>query len=191
MRIPAFAFAAAAFAIAAPAAAEPYVIDKSHAAVTFTVSHLGFSMTHGFFREFDATIDFDPDAMETSSVEFVIDSASIDTLWEARDGHIKSGDFLNIAEHPTITFKSTSIALTSAETARLTGDLTIVGVTREESFDVRLNKIGPSPFNPEQMIAGFNATGVIDRTDYGMGYGAPAIGALIELRIDLEMSPAS
>jgi polyisoprenoid-binding protein YceI len=192
MRPPAFAFAAAAiFTVAAPAAAEPYTIDKSHAAVTFTVGHLGFSTTHGFFRSFDATIDFDPDAMETSSVEFVIDSASIDTMWDARNGHLKSADFLDVAAHPTITFKSTSVALTSAETATITGDLTIIGVTHEESFAVRLNKIGPSPFNPALMIAGFNATGAIDRTKYGMGYGAPAIGAIIDLRIDLEMSPTN
>ncbi len=192
MRLAALAFAAAGLAAAAlPAAAEPYKLDKSHAAVTFTVGHLGFSTTHGFFRNFDAEIDFNPDAMETSSVSFTIDAASIDTLWEARDKHVKSKDFLDVAAHPTITFVSKKVVLTSAETATVTGDLTLIGQTHEETFDVPLNKFGPSPFNPDLKVAGFSVTGQVDRTKYGMGYGAPAIGATIAQQIDLEMSPAN
>lgn len=191
MRFAALAFAVAGLAAATlPAAAEPYKLDKSHAAVTFTVGHLGFSTTHGFFRSFDADIDFDPDSMETSSVNFTIDAASVDTLWEARDKHVKSKDFLNVEAHPTITFVSKKVVLTSAETATVTGDLTLIGETHEETFDVRLNKIGPSPFNPALQIAGFAVSGEIDRTKYGMGYGAPAIGGVISLQVDLEISPA-
>jgi polyisoprenoid-binding protein YceI len=190
MRFASLAFAAATlFAAAAAAMAEPYVLDKSHAAVTFQVSHLGFSTVHGHFRAFDATVDFNPDSMETSSVSFVIDSASVNTLWDARDTHLKSADFLNVEAHPKIEFASKKVTLTSAETATVTGDLTMVGVTREETFEVRLMKFGPSPFNPAQQIAGFKIEGEIDRTQYGMGYGAPAIGAIIDLRVDLEMSP--
>lgn len=192
MRLAALAFAAAGFAAAIlPAAAEPYKLDKSHAVVTFTVGHLGFSSVHGFFRSFDADINFDPDAMEASSVNFTIDAASVDTLWDARDKHVKSKDFLNVEAHPTITFVSKKIVLTSAETATVTGDLTMVGQTHEETFDARLNKIGPSPFNPALQIAGFTVSGEIDRTKYGMGYGAPAIGGNIALTVDLEMSPAN
>ena len=191
MRFAALAFAVAGLAAATlPAAAEPYKLDKSHAAVTFTVGHLGFSTTHGFFRSFDADIDFDPDSMETSSVNFTIDAASVDTLWDARDKHVKSKDFLNVEAHPTITFVSKKVVLTSAETATVTGDLTLIGETHEETFDVRLNKIGPSPFNPALQIAGFAVSGEIDRTKYGMGYGAPAIGGVISLQVDLEISPA-
>jgi polyisoprenoid-binding protein YceI len=191
MRFPALALAAAGFAAAVmPAAAEPYKLDKSHAAVTFQVSHLGFSTTHGFFRNFDADIDFDPDSMETSSVNFTIDAASVDTLWAARDKHVKNKDFLNVEAHPTITFMSKKVVLTSAETATVTGDMTLLGQTHEETFDVVLNKMGPSPFNPALQIAGFAVSGEIDRTKYGMGYGAPAIGGTISLQVDLEMSPA-
>jgi polyisoprenoid-binding protein YceI len=128
--------------------------------------------------------------METSSVNFTIDAASVDTLWEARDKHVKSKDFLNVEAHPTITFVSKKVVLTSAETATVTGDLTLIGETHEETFDVRLNKIGPSPFNPALQIAGFAVSGEIDRTKYGMGYGAPAIGGVISLQVDLEISPA-
>lgn len=191
MRIAALAFAAAGLFAALPAAAEPYKLDKSHATVIFTVGHLGFSTVHGFFRAFDADINFDPNSMEASSVNFTIDAASVDTLWEARDKHVKSKDFLNVEAYPTITFVSKKIVLTSAETATVTGDLTIIGQTHEETFDVVMNKFGPSPFNSALQIAGFKINGVIDRTKYGMGYGAPAIGGSIGLRVDLEMSPAS
>lgn len=183
--------AAGLLAAAIPAAAEPYKLDKSHAAVTFTVGHLGFSTTHGYFRTFDADINFDPDSMETSSVNFTIDAGSVDTLWAARDKHLKSNEFLNVEVYPTITFVSKKVVLTSAETATVTGDLTIIGETHEETFDVVLNKMGPSPFNPALQIAGFAVSGDIDRTKYGMGYGAPAIGAMVGMRVDLEMSPAN
>ena len=193
MRLKALALSAllVAGAAAAPVAAEPYVLDKSHAHVTFTVDHLGFSLVHGQFREFDATVDFDPDDIEAAKVSFVIDAASVDTFWEARDKHIRSADFLDVENHPEITFVSRSVTLTSAETAEVTGDLTIRGVTKEETFEARLNKYGPSPFNPEQTIAGFTVTGTVDRTDYGVSFAAPAVGVEIPIRLDLEMSPKS
>ncbi|MEM1314232.1 MAG: YceI family protein [Pseudomonadota bacterium] len=191
------AFAAAAvlaagFAVApAPAAAEPYVVDKSHAAVTFRVSHLGFADTHGVFREFDAEIEFDPDAIEEASVAFTIDAASVDTFWEARDKHVRSADFLDVENHPQITFVSKEVRLISANEAELVGDVTIRGVTQEETFTVVLNKMGPSPFNAELTIAGFTVTGEIDRTRYGIDYAAPAVGSVMPIRIDLEASPKS
>lgn len=176
---------------AAPAAAEPYALDKSHAQVTFSVDHLGFSMVNGFFREFDAQIDFDPDAIETSSVNFTIQADSVDTLWEERDAHIRNEDFLDVANHPEITFESKEIELVSETVAEVTGDVTIKGVTNAETFTVTLNKMGPSPFNPDQTIAGFTVEGEIDRTDYGVSYAAPAVGVTIPIRLDLEASPAS
>jgi polyisoprenoid-binding protein YceI len=182
---------AAALPLAAPVAAEPYVVDKSHAAVTFRVSHLGFADTHGVFRNFDAEIDFDPEAIEEASVSFTIDAASVDTFWAARDEHIRAADFLDVANHPEITFVSKEVRLISANEAELVGDVTIRGVTNEEVFTVVLNRMGPSPFNRDQTIAGFTVTGEIDRTDYGIDYAAPAIGTVMPIRIDLEASPKS
>lgn len=173
-----------------PAAAEPYVMDKSHAQVTFSVDHLGFSMVNGWFREFDAEIDFDPDAIEESSVRFAIQADSVDTGWPDRDAHIRGEDFLHVEEHPEITFVSKEIELTSENTAEVTGDVTIRGETNEETFEVTLNKIGPSPFDEDQTIAGFTVTGEIDRTAYGVSFAAPAVGVTIPVRIDLEASPA-
>ena len=184
----------AAVAIAAlplTAGAAPYVLDKSHAHVTFSVSHLGFSSVHGQFRKFDAEIEFDPGNVEATRVNFTIDAASVDTFWEARDKHVRSKDFLDVKNHPQITFASTGVVPTGAETAEITGDLTIRGKTLPVTFDAKLNKLGPSPFNPNQTIAGFTVTGEIDRTKWGVSYAAPAVSAIIPIRIELEMSPAN
>ena len=178
--------------IAAPfsALAAPWVLDKSHAHITFSVDHLGFSKTQGAFREFDATIDFDPDNIEASSVSVTINPASVDTFFGKRDDHIRGGDFLNVGSFPEITFVSTAISRTGDNTATVTGDVTILGTTNSVSFDAVLMKMGPSPFNPDKMVAGMKLTGEIDRTQFGIAYGAPAIGAVIPVEIDLEMSPA-
>ncbi len=192
MRLAAFAPAAlpALLAFAAvPAAAEPYALDKSHSSVSFSVDHLGFSVVHGVFRQFDADVDFDPDALEATTVSFTIAADSVETFWEARDKHIRSADFLDAETHPQITFVSKSVTLTSDQTAEVTGDVTIKGVTREETFEVKLNKFGPSPFNPEVTVAGFTVTGQLDRTAYGVDYAAPAVGGVIPIRLDFEMSP--
>ena len=183
--------AALALGLAGPAAAEPYVLDKSHAHVMFSVDHLGFSNVHGQFREFDAEIDFDPDAVEDASVRFVIEAASVDTLWQKRDDHIRGADFFDVENHPQIVFESTSVRKTGDETAEVTGNLTLRGVTREVTLEARLNKIGPSPFDASRMIAGFTVSGEIDRTEFGITYAAPAVGAIIPIEVQLETSPAS
>lgn len=191
MRFPVPSLAAAlALTLAAPAIAEPYTLDKSHTAITFQIDHLGFSMTHGRFAKFDADIDFDAEDPAKSSVSFTIDAPSIDTGWGKRDEHVRGPDFLNVEKHPEITFKSTTIEVTGDDTATMTGDLTINGKTQEEKFDVTLRKMGPSPFGKKLMTAGFMAETVIDRTDYGISYGAGAIGNEVPVRVDLEIVKA-
>lgn len=170
--------------------AAPYVLDKSHAHVTFTVGHLGFSTVHGQFRKFDAEIDFDPGNVEATKVNFEIDAASVDTFWEARDKHIRGKDFFDVENHPKITFSTSSVTPTGAETADVKGELTLRGVTQPITLKAVLNKLGPSPFNPNQTIAGFTITGEIDRTKFGVNYAAPAVSAIIPILLDLEMSPA-
>ena len=191
MRFASLALAAALIFAAPVAQADTYVLDKSHAHVTFEVGHLGFSTVHGQFRTFDANISFDPGNVEGTQVSFTIDAASVDTFWEARDNHIRGKDFLDVANHPQITFVTTSVSPTGADTADINGNLTIRGVTQPITLQGKLNKLGPSPFNPNQTIAGFTVTGQIDRTQYGVNYAAPAVSAIIPIRIELEMSPAS
>ncbi|MGB0499496.1 MAG: YceI family protein [Rubricella sp.] len=172
----------------APFSASAWTLDESHTSIVFTVSHLGFSDTTGFFEEFDGTVEFDPDNIEATSVSFTIDAASINTLWAARDEHVRNADFLDVANHPEITFVSTGVEQTGDNTAVLTGDMTMRGVTNEVAFNVELNQIGPNPFNPSQEIAGFTITGEIDRTDFGIDFGAPAVGAVIPVVINTELT---
>lgn len=185
--------AAAAFALllfAPPLSAAPWKLDKDHVHVTFTVSNIGFSVTQGQFREFDAQIDFDPENVETASVVFTLVADSVDTNSKARDRHVKSKDFLDVKNFPEITFRSTKVRLIDDRTAEVTGDMTMKGVTQEEVFTAKLIRIGPSPFNPADTIAGFSVEGVLTRTDYGVSYGAPAIGVEVPIRIDIQMNPA-
>jgi polyisoprenoid-binding protein YceI len=187
-----FAAAALAFALAAaPAVAEDkWVIDKSHAHVTFMADHLGFSVVHGQFREFDADISFSPDEIEKTSLRFTIKADSVDTFWPRRDEHIRSADFLNVAVHPEITFVSTSVVKTSDTTADVTGDLTMIGVTKPVTFKATLNKLGQNPFT-QAPLAGFTVTGEIRRAEWGMTYGGDAFAAVVPVRVDLELTPGS
>lgn len=173
----------------APAPAEPYLVDKSHAFVTFTADHLGFSIVHGQFRDFDAEIDFDPSNVEATRVRFAIRTASVETYSAARDDQLRSPAFFASDKYPEMAFISTAVRPTGTDTAEITGMLTIRDVTNEIKLQARLNRIGPSPFFPDITVAGFTVTGVIDRTKWGMTFGAPAIGVNIPIQIDLEMSP--
>jgi len=180
---------AAAIAFAIPAAqAEPYTLDKSHTAITFTIDHLGFSLTHGRFSEFEAEIDFDQEDPSKSKVSFTIQADSIDTGWEARDKHVRGPDFLNVEKHPVITFVSKEIEVTGDEAATMTGDLTMNGQTNEETFEITMRKLAPSPFGKKLLTGGFMAEGTIDRTDYNVSYGAGAIGNEVPVRVDLEIA---
>ena len=179
----------AAAAAAGPAAAYPWEIDRSHTQVKFAVDHLGYSLVNGWFREFTAEVDLDPDAVERASVSFRIRADSVDTSWEGRDQYLRGPDFLNAEAHPLITFVSTEVRLTSAETADITGQLTINGVTRSETLQAELNRMGPSALAGGRMVAGFTVYGEIDRTDYGVSFAAPAVAAKVEIRIDVEISP--
>lgn len=184
-------FAAALSLAPLAASAQEWAFDPSHTSVSFQVNHLGFSNVTGFFREFEADVSFDPDDLAATQVTFTIAADSVDTLWPARDEHVKPPDFLDVANHPEITFVSTGVETTGDTTATLTGDLTIKGVTQEVAFDATLNQIGPNPFNPEQQVAGFTLTGEIDRTDFGIDFGAPAIGATMPVTINVELIQGS
>ncbi|MDR6772190.1 YceI family protein [Azospirillum sp. BE72] len=185
-------FAAALFVATAagtltPAFAAPvsYKIDPAHTAVAFVVNHIGFSNVIGRFNTVGGDISFDKDAVEKSSVTVTIDSASIDTNHAKRDEHLRSPDFFNAKEFPKLTFKSTRIEKTGDKTGKLHGDLTMLGVTKPVVLDITFNKDGVSPASKLE-TAGFSARGTVKRTDFGMKYGAPAVGDDIQLLIEIE-----
>ncbi|MBB5515315.1 polyisoprenoid-binding protein YceI [Rubricella aquisinus] len=175
--------------VSAPLAAQAdWTLDPSHTSIMFSVNHLGFSDTIGFFESFDGDVTFDANNIPATEVSFTIDAASINTLWEARDAHIRNADFLDVENHPAITFVSTSVEQTSDTTAIITGDMTLRGVTQEVTFDASLNQLAPNPFNPTQGVAGFTITGEVDRTAFGIDFGAPVIGAIIPVTINTELN---
>ena len=164
--------------------AASYTVDPSHTYVSFGISHLGFSTMRGKFNEQTGSLQFDP-AAKQASVSIEIDAASIDTGHTKRDNHLRSPDFLNAVEFPTITFKSTGTTWNGNQPATVTGDLTILGVSKPVTLQITSMNCGPNPFNQKQ-TCGFDATGSINRTDFGVNYGVPNIGEVLELQIEFE-----
>lgn len=171
----------------APARAEvqTYEFDKLHTQILFFADHIGYSKSHGVFRDFDGQFVFDTAQPEKSSVNVTIKTASLDMGDEKWDTHLKGADFFNIEKFPDMTFKSTSITVTGENTADITGDLTLLGVSKPVVLHVKHNKSGLHPMTNQHM-AGFSATAMIDRADWGMAYGSPMMGTDVELRIEVE-----
>jgi polyisoprenoid-binding protein YceI len=169
-------------AVAAPVA---YKLDPAHTSVAFIVNHVGFSNAIGRFNTVSGDVAFDQDALANNKVTVVIDTASFDTNHAKRDEHLRSPDFFNVKEFPKMTFTSTRIEQTDDKTGKLYGDLTLLGVTRPVVLDVTFNKSGVSPASKLETV-GFSARGTVKRTDFGMKYGAPAIGENIQLLIEAE-----
>lgn len=179
---------AAGLAALGPASAETetFVFDETHTDILFAVSHLGFSNTWGRFNSSEGTVMIDPDAPENATVEITIDAASIDTNHAKRDAHLRGEDFFDVETFPTISYQSTSVETTGENTAIVTGDLTLHGVTRPVALDVTLIKMGPSPAAPDKTIAGFSARTAIKRSDFGMSYGTPVLGDEVQLIFEID-----
>ncbi|RZO86348.1 MAG: polyisoprenoid-binding protein [Oceanococcus sp.] len=176
-----------AVAVATPAqAADKYKFDTVHSQVIFFVSHLGFSMSEGEFLDFDGGFSFDQKNWGNSSVDVTIKTASISLDDKKWDDHMKNEDFFNVEKYPTMTFKSTKVESKDGKTGTITGDLTLLGVTKPVTLDVTFNKAGAHPFNPKKQLIGFSATGTLKRSEFGMKYALPAVGDEVEIRIEVE-----
>lgn len=175
---------------ALPAQAEPvrYDFDKSHTQIQFFSDHGGFSTQEGEFHDFDGFFAFDREKPENSSIDVTIQTASIDMDSERWDTHMKSADFFNVEKFPAMTFKSTEIKVTGDNTADITGDLTLLGVTKPVTLHVTHNKSGENMRGT--FVSGFSAVATIDRTQWGMNYGVPMMSPMIDIRIETEGSPA-
>lgn len=166
--------------------AEKYSVDPDHTTLAFSVNHLGFSNILGRFSEFSGDIVYDKDDLANSKIDLVIKTSSITTAHAKRDAHLSSPDFFNVKEFPRMSFKSTKIEPISSNTAQVTGNLTLLGVTKPVTLDVDINSEGPNPFAPDYYVAGFSARGQIKRTDFGMKFGAPAIADTVDLILEVE-----
>jgi polyisoprenoid-binding protein YceI len=188
-RIALFASAALLLFLAAAQAggkvSDRYTFDPAHTQLLFTVDHLGFSHPHGRFDKLTGGFTFDPAHPESSTINVTVEAGSIDMNSSAWNDALKGSSFLNTAKYPEITFKSTSIQVTGKDTGRVTGDLTIRGVTRPVTLAVTYNKSGVHPLN-KNYIAGFSATGAVMRADFGMNFGLPGVGDKVKLDIEVE-----
>ena len=164
--------------------AADYNIDPSHTYVNFSVSHLGFSTLHGRFNQQSGTLKYDPSS-KTAEVSIEIDAASIDTGHGKRDEHLRSPDFLNAVENPTITFTSTNVTWSGDKPATVSGNLTILGVSKPVTLKIEALKCGEHPFM-KKPTCGFDATGSVKRSDFGVTYGVPNIGDVLNLKIGVE-----
>ena len=169
---------------------QTYTIDPTHSAVHFSVRHLMLSNVRGEFTKLSGTIKFDAADAVHSSIEASIDATSLNTRDEKRDGHIKSADFLDVEKFPAITFHSKQIKLGN-DSAKVTGDLTIHGVTREVTLDIE----GPSveikdPWGKQRV--GATATAKLNRKDFGLTWnatletGGVMVGDEVKVTIDIE-----
>lgn len=180
--------AIALMSFAAPAmAGDTYAIDSQHAWIQFNTNHAGWAKARGTFNDVSGSIEFDKEDVTKSSVNVVIAAESIDTNLAARDDHLRSPDFFNAEEFPTIEFTSTSIEQTGEKTALITGDLTLVGVTNSVVLDVVWNAESPLPWDKNTIKTGFSATTSINAVDFGMNkVPAFGLGPVIDIAIDLE-----
>ena len=178
--------AVASTAIAAP---EAYVLDASHSQILFSYNHLGYSTTHGMFSGFDGEIAFYQEDPAASSVNISFPVMSMLTGWEQRFAHLMSGDFFGASEGDMITFASTGIAVTGDNTAMITGDLTMNGVTKSVVLDATMNQAGTHPM-AEKPWAGFDATTSVLRSDFNVGNFAPFVGDEVQIMISIEAMKA-
>jgi len=164
--------------------AASYTIDPDHTYPYFEISHLGFSTMRGRFEKTSGKMTMDL-AKKTGSIEIIIDAASISTAHKKRDKHLRSPDFLNVAEYPQIIYKSTKVEFTGPSTLKVTGNLTMAGVTKSVMLDVSAINCGTHPFSKKQ-LCGFGATATIKRSDFNLKYGLPAIGDEMKLMFEVE-----
>ena len=180
--------AVALFTIAAWAQGSEWQIDPAHTTVGFSVRHLGISNVHGRFGKVSGSAMIDDNDITKSSVNTTIDVNSIDTGNQNRDNDLKSPNYFDAAQFPTITFKSKSVNKNGEGKLKVVGDLMIHGVTKEVTLDVE-GPSAPAKMGPNQH-RGLAASTSINRKDFGVGAKAPAamVGEEIKISLDVELT---
>ena len=185
------------FALTLPAlaAAATWTIDRDHSSVGFKIRHLMVSNVKGSFEKFTGTVDLDEKDITKSKVDVSIETASINTNVELRDAHLKSADFFDVVKYPAMTFKSKKVAKAGKDKLKVTGDLTLHGVTKE----VVLNVDGPTKEIKDlygNIRKGASANATINRKDFGLNWnkaletGGVVVGDEVTITIEIEMIKA-
>jgi len=161
-----------------------YKSESGHAYIAFTYSHQGYSNPIVRWGKFDATLMLDNEAPTNSTLSVNIDPKSVDTGVPKFDEHLLSADFFDVANHPNITFTSTSLKQMAGDKGTVTGDLMMNGVTKPITLDVTLNKVGKN-FRSSVPMFGISATGALKRSDWGIDKYTP-MAEDVKLKIEVE-----
>jgi len=166
-----------------------WVVDGSHSLAEFSVKHLMIATVKGRFTQIEGRIEADPEDIAGAYFEGSVAVASINTADSARDDHLRSADFFDAENYPTLTFKSTKVE-PAGDGFKMTGDLTIRGVTRPVTFDLEFEGTGRDPWGNEKIV--FSATAKINRKDFGLTWNAPLetggvlVGEQVKIELHLE-----
>jgi polyisoprenoid-binding protein YceI len=166
-------------------------VDPAHSKITWAISHFGFSTYMGQFSHVEGGLKLDPKNLGATALDVTVDTPSIGTLNPALDTHLKSKDFLDVAQFPTATFHATKVTRTGDRTAEIAGDLTLHGVTHPVSLLATFNQGGRNPVDPTYRL-GFAGAAKLKRSDFGIKSYLPVLGDDVTLTIEAEfrLAPA-
>lgn len=167
-----------------PVAAQTYQIDPVHTSLVFRVKHMNTAYVYGMFRDVKGTIIVNEANPARSSISIEVDANSVYTANEQRDNHLRSPDFFNTRQFPTIRFASTEVRKVNETTGQVRGNLTIRGVTRPITANVVLTGRGKNQQGRD--IIGFETTFTIRRSEFGIRYGLPGLGDEVRVILSIE-----
>ncbi|MCD4839875.1 YceI family protein [Neobacillus sedimentimangrovi] len=171
-----------------------WILDPAHSSVDFSVRHMMITNVKGTFHTFHAELEADPTDLTTANIIFSVHTSSVDTRNKDRDAHLVSADFFDAENYPTITFKATKIERIKEDEYKITGDFTLRGITKEETFVVTFEGQGKDPWG--NVKAGFSATGTINRSDYGLVWnaaletGGVLVGDQVKINLQIQATKA-
>ena len=169
---------------------QSWSIDPAHSSAQFAVRHMGISTVRGAFTKVSGSVQYDPADPQKTTIDATIDASSVDTRFEMRDNDLRSPNFFDVAKYPTLTFKSKRVEAAGSGKLKVTGDLTIHGVTKEVVLDVD----GPSAAVKDpggNLHIGAAASTAVNRKDFGVNGAGPMVGDDVTITIDLELKRPS
>ena len=165
--------------------AQGWQVDRAHSTVRFAITHMLVSEVDGSFKDFTGTVASEKEDFSDLKTTFTIQAKSVFTDNEKRDEHLRSADFFDVEKFPTITFTSASFKKVADKKYELTGKLSMHGVTKDVKWDVKVNGPVKSPYGDTR--AGFKATTIINRVEFGVGTSSPALSDEVEITVNLEL----
>ncbi|MDP4085879.1 MAG: YceI family protein [Bacillota bacterium] len=171
-----------------------WAIDTAHSSVDFSIRHMMIANVKGSFHEFSSTVEADVTDLTTATIDFTVQLSSIDTRNKDRDGHLLSADFFDVEKFPTLNFRSTEITKVDEGEYNVTGELSLHGFSKSETFTVTFEGQGKDPWGNEKV--GFSAQGTLNRADYGLTWnsaletGGVLVGDKVKVNLQIEASKA-